>query len=298
MKPPAARILVIDDTPAVLRATVRVLADAGFEVSEASSGEAGLAAAIRDMPDLALLDVALPDIDGNEVCRRIKTDPRTAGIFVVHCSAARNAADNALEAPHTGAEGFIERPIGARELVARVRAYLRHKGAVDGFLDREAQDRDRQELSLQEAYADEMRTLAREAGDDPAPVSARLLGTPRLSEAAPETFREILADYATLLEQAHHQRVYRTENELSPRLLAMADRLFRLKAGARDVTELHYHALRARTQREEPARARRYLEAGRLAVLELMGHLLNAYRTHHIGSRALHPASTKTSPTP
>ena len=79
----SAKILVVDDDTAILLATRRTLESAGFEVFEAQNGEQGLAMARKHLPDLLLLDVNMPGMDGLELCRRIKADPLLNSAFVV-----------------------------------------------------------------------------------------------------------------------------------------------------------------------------------------------------------------------
>jgi diguanylate cyclase (GGDEF)-like protein/PAS domain S-box-containing protein len=119
------RILSVDDSPEALLAVSRLLRSAGYEVMEASTGMEGLQLAKEKKPDLVLLDVNLPDINGIEVCKRIKSDPETAGIFVVHLSAAEISSDSQATGLESGADGYIAQPVKYRELLARVQAMVR-----------------------------------------------------------------------------------------------------------------------------------------------------------------------------
>ena len=118
------RILNVDDNDAGRYATSRILKEAGFDVVEAATGADALRL-VADHPDLVLLDVNLPDIDGFEVCARIKADPASAAIAVVHLSATAIDSDARSEGLEGGADAYLTQPIGARELVATVRATLR-----------------------------------------------------------------------------------------------------------------------------------------------------------------------------
>jgi PAS domain S-box-containing protein len=129
MTSPSARILVTDDDPLMLSAATRLLTSAGYEVIPAINGEQTLQLVQEHRPDLMLLDVVLPDIDGTEVCRRIKADARTADIFVILLSGVRTGSDEQSDAMEGGADGYITRPIANRELLARIQAYLRIKTA-------------------------------------------------------------------------------------------------------------------------------------------------------------------------
>ena len=121
----ATRILAVDDNPDALVAVSRLLRSAGYDVLEASTGTEGLRLAREKRPDLILLDVKLPDISGIEVCKRIKSDPETAGIFVVHLSAVETSPDSQASGLESGADGYIAQPVKYRELMARVQAMVR-----------------------------------------------------------------------------------------------------------------------------------------------------------------------------
>ena len=118
-------ILVVDDDPDILAGTTRLLEKAGYAVVQAATGEAALKAVRDHRPDLLLLDRHLPDLDGLEVCRRIKADPALAEIFVVMVSGSYTKTDDQAEGLESGADGYFTRPIANRELLARVEAYGR-----------------------------------------------------------------------------------------------------------------------------------------------------------------------------
>ncbi len=127
MATPTARILVTDDDPLMLNAATRLLTSAGYEVIPAINGEQTLHLAQEHHPDLLLLDVILPDIEGTEICRRIKKDAQTADIVIILLSGVRTGSDEQSDAIEGGADGYITRPIANRELLARIQAHLRIK---------------------------------------------------------------------------------------------------------------------------------------------------------------------------
>ena len=120
-----AKILVVDDNPNVLRAITLVLKHAGYDVANAQTGEEAVTRAQAYAPDLILLDVVLPKIDGLEVCRRIKSKPDLASTSVVLISGTKTASISQAQGLELGADGYIARPISNRELVARVETILR-----------------------------------------------------------------------------------------------------------------------------------------------------------------------------
>jgi signal transduction histidine kinase len=121
----AANILVVDDDETLLATTTRLLRQAGHQVSQASTGIAGLALTVAHPPDVVLLNVALPDLDGLEVCRRIRANPALSDVFVVLAAAGPIAADRQAAGHPAGADGVVPRPVGDAELLARVEAFLR-----------------------------------------------------------------------------------------------------------------------------------------------------------------------------
>ena len=132
-----AMILVVDDNDDIRRLTSLQLQSAGFDVREAASGSEALTAA-EDGPDLIILDVMLPDIDGFEVCRRLKAQGSTASIPVMHLSAAYRGTSDKVHGLEGGADGYLTHPADPDELLATVRSLLRLRRA-------EAQLRDSQE---------------------------------------------------------------------------------------------------------------------------------------------------------
>jgi PAS domain S-box-containing protein len=117
-------ILNVDDTPETRDAITRTLERAGFEVTEASTGGDALRLVSRN-PLLVLLDVRLPDMSGLEVCRRIKTDPRTATVPVIYLSAAYIDSADRVRGLESGADAYLVQPVEPQELVATVQAVLR-----------------------------------------------------------------------------------------------------------------------------------------------------------------------------
>jgi hypothetical protein len=116
-------ILVVDDTTESLRVLVEILQSEGYKVRPANSGELALAAIAAQSPDLILLDIRMPGLDGFEVCRRLKAEEATRKIPVIFQSAATDLADR-LEGLRLGAVDYISKPFQREELLARVRTQL------------------------------------------------------------------------------------------------------------------------------------------------------------------------------
>jgi DNA-binding response OmpR family regulator len=125
----AAPILVVDDNDAERYYLTRILGKAGYRVLEAANGRDALRLATAERPELITLDVRLPDINGFEVCRRLKSDPVTRDVPVVHISASFTTPDAKAEGLDSGADGYLTHPVDANELLATLRALLRARRA-------------------------------------------------------------------------------------------------------------------------------------------------------------------------
>ena len=120
-------ILVVDDVAVNLTQLVEILRQAGYRVRPAASGGLALQSARLAPPDLILLDVLMPDLDGFEVCRQLKADTQTRGIPIIFLSAIDDAG-HVVQGFELGAIDYLSKPIEARELIARITAHLdRHR---------------------------------------------------------------------------------------------------------------------------------------------------------------------------
>jgi two-component system OmpR family response regulator len=115
-------VLVVDDEPSLVDAVSTALRYEGFEVTEATTGRAGLAAALDGSPDLIVLDVMLPDLDGFDVSKRLREDGVATPILFL---TARDSLDDKAEGFAAGADDYLTKPFSLAELVMRVKAILR-----------------------------------------------------------------------------------------------------------------------------------------------------------------------------
>ena len=115
-------ILNVDDYDPGRYARTKVLKQAGFSVMEAATGRETVRLVTEHHPSLILLDVNLPDINGFEVCRQIKSNPRTKASTVVHISASSVLTDHQVQGLECGADSYLVEPIDPRVLIATVRA--------------------------------------------------------------------------------------------------------------------------------------------------------------------------------
>jgi two-component system, cell cycle response regulator DivK len=124
-----ARVLVVEDNPLNLKLIKDVLEYQGFDVLTAASGEEGVVAALSDSPDLVLMDLQLPGIDGHEALLRIRADPRRSGTPVVAVTAFAMKGD-VERAAAAGFDGYIAKPIDIHALPRQIAGFL--SGELDG----------------------------------------------------------------------------------------------------------------------------------------------------------------------
>ena len=118
------KIVVIEDEPDILEAIQYNLEREGFRVIAVARGDEGLKTVVREGPDLLLLDLLLPGLDGLEVCRQLKMDPVTQNVPIIMVSAKGEESDIVLGLG-VGADDYVTKPFKPKELIARVRAVLR-----------------------------------------------------------------------------------------------------------------------------------------------------------------------------
>lgn len=125
---PGARVLVVDDERSIRRALQTILARRGYRVEVAETGEEALESYSRQLPDLIILDLGLPDIDGVDVIRQVRARTNTPIIVL----SARGAERDKVTALDLGADDYLTKPFGVDELLARVRVALRHFAVSSG----------------------------------------------------------------------------------------------------------------------------------------------------------------------
>jgi putative two-component system response regulator len=197
-------ILAVDDTPALLALLAELLSGAGYSVRQAPSGDLALWTVRKRPPDVILLDVRMPGMDGLEVCRRLKADPTTADIPVIFLSALNEAIDK-VQGFALGAVDYITKPYQPEEVLARVRTHIALARAHKAL----EEERALLELRVRE------RTAALEAANESLRWSAR--ETARMQDA-------IIVAMASMAETRSNEtgaHILRTQNYVR----ALAERL-------------------------------------------------------------------------
>ncbi len=125
------RILIVDDEAAIVDVLAYNFSREGFEVSTASDGREALQKCRTAIPDLVVLDLMLPVIDGLQVCRQLRGDPRTKDVRVLMLTAKGEETDEVVGF-HMGADDYVAKPFRARPLIERAKALLRRRGPAGG----------------------------------------------------------------------------------------------------------------------------------------------------------------------
>jgi len=147
------KVLIVDDEDNI-RMLVRFnLEKAGYEVFEAEDGRKAIEMAINLAPDIIILDLMLPGIDGLEVCRNLKRNPRTAALPIIMLTAKSDEIDRVIGL-ELGADDYMTKPFSQRELVARIKAVLRRSNVLAGTGEELVLGRLRMNFSQYEAWLD------------------------------------------------------------------------------------------------------------------------------------------------
>ena len=268
------RILMIEDDnedALILRRSLAKAAAGKFHLKHARRLSTGLNTITAEAFDAVLLDLNLPDETGLDTLGRVYQHAPHLPIIVL---TGTDDEDLALRAVHMGAQDYLVKgQIDGNSLMRSIRyAVERHQLMTE--LEHARQ---------REQQLEEMQSIERLSATSVTAVTAQALGVPSLREGLPDTFDEYAGEYGELLNLALEQRAYRVEHNVSAVLRSMADALGFLKAGPRDVVEIHTTALKQKSDGVNMKCAQAFIEEGRLMVLELMGYLVSYYRNYAIG---------------
>ena len=274
MDPPstAPRVLIVDDTPANLGVVVEYLEEHGFRVAVAQDGEEAVARAELVRPDLILLDIMMPGIDGFETCRRLKASDQARDIPVIFMTSLTDVHDK-LDGFAAGGVDYVTKPIHVQEVMARVHAHLalrdarRHLAEQNERLQQEISMRKQAEAALQHANeALEERVAGRTAELAQANASLR-------AEIVERQRAESLVRH-----MAHHDALTGLPNRM--------DMLERLEAAIQSARQRHC------------ALAVLYLEAGRFnEINKVLGYRSGDRLLQELASRLTNAAQGDESPT-
>jgi signal transduction histidine kinase len=223
--------LLVDDAPNNLRLLARMLEEHGYEVRTVTSGAAALTSVALEAPDLVLLDIAMPDMNGYEVCAHLRANPHTRMIPVIFVSALDEALDK-VRAFDVGGVDYISKPFHTQEVLARVRTHLSLRAAQQQLThnNQQLQQEITERLSMEEqlrllsqrlveVQEDERRALARELHDEVGQILTGLNLTLESVVQAPADQHPRRLGYAQQLVTELIQRVREMSMQLRPPML-------------------------------------------------------------------------------
>lgn len=252
----AKSILVVDDDHTNLEVISTILEEEDYEVSVLDSGKACLQYIESNKPDMILLDVMLNDELGTDICSQIKSQPQYADVIIILLSGIKVKPEDYIFGLEIGADDYFNRPFNQKQLLARIKSIFRLKDSIVKSREEEYEPFDRKRTS----------------------ETAKIYQQELLKEAYPDEFNKIYKEYITILNNAIHQRFYKTAENNSDFIKKLAKELAFLKAGARDVIDIHKEALKYNLNQNSAKKAFLYKEESRIVLLELMGYLLNHYK--------------------
>ncbi len=302
-------ILIVDDEENVTRSLARSLRDQ-FQVFTASSAGEALDIIAREDIAVVLTDQRMPGLTGVELLDQVRhVRPEVVGIII----SGYTDIVALVDAINLGTvRGYVPKPWDLADLRQRLESAVHSYQA--SFLSREvlhssaeAVTRMQKEISwLQQALdmvasgesVQSLLTVEAPSQMEPAAstdtssttntsrsVRSEDSGSSLLREDMPETFQQIIQDYSELLELALDQRVYKVNHRMASRVRSLSKWLGQLRAGPRDVVEIHSTVLKKKLDGATSLREQALVEESRLLLLELMGHLINYYRVNFLAQQ-------------
>ena len=271
------RVLLVDDNPGDRDLACDRLEQAGghFEVRTAACLREALEQLGQGPVDVMLLDLGLPDCQGIETLRQLQAPVPEIPIVILTGAEDDRMAHEALSA---GAQDFLAKSWTDANLTARSLRYAVERKQLQLQLERERRSR---EAEREEAAHGSFAAIASSS------VTARLFGQKSLREGSPTAFDENMREYAKSIRMALDNRITTSAHAVSERLCSIAERMGQHLAGPRDVVDIHRAAMAALCDGANGGQVEAYLTEGRLLLLELMGNLVNFYRSYYSGFRRL-----------
>lgn len=201
-----AEVFVVDDVPQNLQMVMQILSERGLDVSVAVSGENALEYLSRQKPDLILLDISMPGMDGFTVCQKIKADPATAAIPVIFLT-AKSDTEDVVRGFDVGAVDYVRKPFIMDELLSRVFTHLELKRSYERIQEQARQ--------LETANAQKDRLFSIVAHDLRNPLSGFVSITELLQTRHGELPPETIDEYLTLLKESSEKLANLLENLLT-----------------------------------------------------------------------------------
>lgn len=302
-------VLLVDDEPSTLDSVQALLAESQpavdapidlFQIRHVDRLSLGLDVLKQrlDSSDrqVVLLDLNLPDSQGIATVETVRQAHPDVPVIVLTGVSDEVVAVQVIE---SGAQGFLSKDNLDPNLLAyalllaadrqRGATVLANPDSTDANLSGSAAIKSPIEEPPSRTEIENFERLANSVR--PATVTSTLFESGLLKDAVPDIFTQMVETYIQILEQALEQKMFRVNHPISEQLRSLAQQLGFLKAGARDVVELHTLALTLKSEQENAVKARVYAAEGRMIVLELMGYLTTYYRKYFVGLSKINAAN-------
>ena len=279
MSPNCCRILLVEDNPddaTLLRSTLSASSHGSIDLLHVER----LADALQHLGakdetkifDVILLDLDLPDSYGLDTLLTVHRE--AVGVPIVVLTGLSDEAI-AEQVVRSGGQDYLVKGEVDGALVMRSIRYAIERQTLMGQLE---------DALRGQAREREFEILERLSGPSRDSVTAQLFGMAPLSGSAPDVFQRFVQNYQDLADLALEQQIYRVNHRLSEKLRSIAEELGFLRAGPKDVMEIHTAALKEKIRGATSEKAQAYMEEGRMMVLELMGDLVQFYRHYYLGT--------------
>jgi DNA-binding response OmpR family regulator len=271
-QPTPIRILLVEDNPTDLMLVRELFATSpgvDFDIEQASRLAEALDLLKQKTFDVVLLDLGLPDSNGVDTFAQFHRQAPGVPILVLTGLEDEKAG---LAAMHSGAQDFIGKK--------RIQNRLIQNSVLYAVIRAQVHQREEQERIL-DGQKRELHDMDRLSTNNTTSVTARIYSGSPLHDSAPDEFKAAVAEYFDLLDVAIEQRLFNEPTDYTERLRELGQQLGFLRAGPRDVVEIHTTALRRRMETGPAEKSQAYIEEARIAGLELMGHLTGYYRSFY-----------------
>jgi len=277
-------VLLVEDNPGdarLIRELLKEAASAEFNVTPAGDlGEALERLGDREL-DVILLDLNLPGSEGLDTFDKVNSSVPQVPIVVLTGLADEVVGEEAVK---RGAQDYLVKDQIDTLLLSKSLRYALERSQLITELEQARQ---------REIRERELRSLEQLSNAPQTSITAQMFSQAPLSENAPDIVSELGRRYGELMDLALEQQTHKVEHSIPESLNDIAEQMGFLKAGPRDVVELHSTALRGQTRKAPPQKAQAYTEEGRLMVLRLMGNLVSFYRKYSVGTRERTPVPEK-----
>ena len=251
------KVLIVDDDSDNLLIISKILESEGYEVNTASTGEASMGFLKKKQVDLVILDVMLPDVLGTDLCVKLRNELNYKNVVIILVSGIKITSDDIAFGLEIGADDYISKPLKKKEFIARIKAIFRLKESM-------AQHRESKAELFEKSKTSQ---------------TAATFNQQDIKDIYPNEFEKLVIRYVNIIEAAIEKRFYKTIDNVVDDVKKLAKELEFMKAGARDVIDIHKEALE-KTLYPDSAKKTFYIkEESRIALIELMGYLLNLYRS-------------------